>query len=79
MANTAKTQQSATTLKYENIIATLSILGIGGYLVLRYALNIGHEVYALSVNAALTSAIASLYQELNALRAAIPPKTLSDF
>ena len=62
MTNTAKTQQSATTSKYENIIATLSILGIGCYLVLRYALDIGHEVYTLAVNAALTSAIASLYQ-----------------
>jgi len=62
MTNTAKTPQSAATSKYENIIATLSILGIGCYLVLRYALDIGHEVYTLAVNAALTSAIASLYQ-----------------
>jgi heavy metal translocating P-type ATPase len=62
MTNTAKPQQSAATSKYENIIATLSILGIGCYLVLRYALDIGHEVYTLAVNAALTSAIANLYQ-----------------
>ena len=62
MTNMAKTQQSAATSKSENIIATLSILGIGCYLVLRYALDIDHEVYTLKVNAALTSAIASLYQ-----------------
>ncbi len=62
MTNTSKTPQSATALKSENIIATLSILGIGCYLVLRYALDIGHEVYTLSVNAVLTSALANLYQ-----------------
>ena len=62
MTKTADTQQSATASKSENIIATLSILGIGCYLVLRYALDIGHDVYTLAVNAALTSAIASLYQ-----------------
>jgi len=62
MTNTAKTQQSATTSKSENIIATLSIFGIVCYLVLRYAFDIGHEVYTLAVNAALTSAIACLYQ-----------------
>ncbi|MGR8998294.1 MAG: heavy metal translocating P-type ATPase [Gammaproteobacteria bacterium] len=62
MTDTVKTQQSAKTSKAENIIATLSILGIGGYLVLRYALDTGHEIYTLSVNAALTSAIASVYQ-----------------
>jgi hypothetical protein len=62
MSTTPKTAQSAATSKYESIIATLSILGIACYLVLRYALDIGHEVYTLAVNAALTSAIASLYQ-----------------
>ncbi|MGZ5029561.1 MAG: heavy metal translocating P-type ATPase [Methylobacter sp.] len=46
----------------ENIIVALSLLGIGGYLVLRYALDIGHEVYTLSLNAALTSAAAELYR-----------------
>jgi heavy metal translocating P-type ATPase len=62
MTTFSKTPQPATTSKSENIIATLSILGIGGYLVLSYALNIGHEVYTLSVNAVLTSALASLYR-----------------
>jgi heavy metal translocating P-type ATPase len=62
MTNTDKIQQSATTSKYENIIAALSILGIGCYLVIRYTYDIGHEVYTLTVDAALTSAIASLYQ-----------------
>ena len=61
MTNTDKTRQSATTSNYENSIAIMSILGISGYLVLRYALDTGHESYTLNVNAALTSAIAHLY------------------
>ncbi len=62
MTNADKTQQSATTSTYENSIAIMSILGISGYLVLRYAFDTGHEVYTLTVNAALTSAIAHIYQ-----------------
>jgi hypothetical protein len=54
MTKTADTQKSATASKSENLIATLSILGIGSYLVLRYALDMGHGVYTLAVNAALT-------------------------
>ncbi len=46
----------------ENIIAILSLLGIGAYLVLHYALDIEHEVYTLSLNAALSSATAEIYQ-----------------
>lgn len=46
----------------ENIIAVLSLLGIGAYLVLRYALDIGHQIYTLSLDASLTSATAGLYQ-----------------
>jgi len=46
----------------ENIIAVLSLLGIGAYLVLHYALDIGHQVYTLSLDAALSSAAAKLYQ-----------------
>ena len=58
-----KTQQSITTNpKSENFIAALSLLGIGAYLVLRYALDFGQEVYTLSLNEALTSAIAAIYQ-----------------
>ncbi len=53
--------------KPENIIAALSLLGIGGYLVLQYALDVGHEVYTLSLNAALTSAAAGIYQGQYAL------------
>ncbi|MDD5460443.1 MAG: heavy metal translocating P-type ATPase [Methylococcales bacterium] len=60
MTGTFTTRQPA--LKAENIIAALSILGISVYLVLRYALDTGHEVYTLSVNAILSSAIANLYQ-----------------
>ncbi len=62
MTSKAKTQPSAATSKYESIIAILSILGIGYYLILRYALDIGHEVYTLAVNVTLNSAIANLYQ-----------------
>ncbi len=62
MTNADKTQQSATTSTYENSIAIMSILGISIYLVLRYAFDTGHEAYTLTVNAALTSAIAHLYQ-----------------
>ena len=58
-----KTQQSITTSsKSETIIAALSLLGIGVYLVLRYALDVGQEVYTLSLNEALTSAVAAIYQ-----------------
>ena len=46
----------------ENFIAALSLLGIGVYLVLRYALDVGQEVYTLSLNKALTSAVAAIYQ-----------------
>ncbi|HEY8034568.1 MAG TPA: heavy metal translocating P-type ATPase [Methylobacter sp.] len=46
----------------ENIIAILSLLGISGYLVMHYALDIGHEVYTLSFNAALSSAATEIYQ-----------------
>ncbi|MFI3187909.1 MAG: heavy metal translocating P-type ATPase [Methylococcaceae bacterium] len=46
----------------ENLIAVLSLLGIGAYLVLHYALDIGHEVYTLSLNSVLSSAAAELYQ-----------------
>jgi heavy metal translocating P-type ATPase len=46
----------------ENIIATLSLLGICAYLVLHYALDMGHEVYTLSLNSALSSAVAPIYQ-----------------
>ena len=40
----------------ENIIAILSLLGIGAYLVLHYALDLGHQSYTLSLNGALSSA-----------------------
>ena len=62
MTNTAKTLQSATTTQYETSIVTLSILGIGCYLVLKYALDCGHELYTLTLNTELASASASLYQ-----------------
>ncbi|MGZ8241111.1 MAG: heavy metal translocating P-type ATPase [Methylobacter sp.] len=46
----------------ETIIAVLSLLGIGSYLVLYYALDIGQEVYTLSLSASLNSAVAQVYQ-----------------
>ncbi|MGZ8223887.1 MAG: heavy metal translocating P-type ATPase [Methylobacter sp.] len=46
----------------ETIIAVLSLLGIGSYLVLYYALDIGQEVYTLSFSASLNSAVAQVYQ-----------------
>lgn len=46
----------------ENIIAMLSLLGIAGYVVLHYAFDIDHEIYTLSLNTALSSAAAELYQ-----------------
>lgn len=62
MTKPDKKQQVVATSKYENGIAVLSILGIGCYLLLRFVFDIGHDVYTLSLNAALTSAIAPLYQ-----------------
>ena len=62
MTDMAKNPQSEPPSKAEGLIATLSLLGICGYLVLRYALNTGLDVYTLTINAALTSAIADVYQ-----------------
>jgi heavy metal translocating P-type ATPase len=59
----ANIQQSATlSPKSDNLIAAISLLGIGVYLVLRYGLDIGHETYTVAFDAALTSAIESIYQ-----------------
>lgn len=55
-------KQATSTAISESVIAVVSLLGIGGYLVLRYGLDIGHDVYTLSFNAALNSATAKLYQ-----------------
>jgi heavy metal translocating P-type ATPase len=46
----------------ESIIAVISLLGISAYLVLRHGLDVGQEVYTLSLNAALSSAAAEIYQ-----------------
>ncbi len=62
MTNAAKVQQSSTTSGYKNIIAALSILGIGCYLVLKYALDCGNEVYTLTFNTELASVFTSVYQ-----------------
>jgi heavy metal translocating P-type ATPase len=49
-------------LKIENSIALLSVLGIATYLVLRYYLDTGHEVYFWTLNSQLSTAVASLWQ-----------------
>ncbi len=59
MTNTPSSKTKSA--RFENIITGLSRLGIGVYLLLHYALDVGHQVYTLSVNTALTSADTSLY------------------
>lgn len=49
-------------LKIENSIALLSLLGIATYLVLRYWLNTGNEVYHWEIHSILNSSIESLWQ-----------------
>lgn len=44
----------------ENIIAVISLLGIGGYLVLRYGLDVEHRIYILSLNAALATSASEI-------------------
>jgi len=48
--------------KSENVIAVFSLLGIGAYVVLHYGVNIGHEIYTLSLSTSFTSAVADIYQ-----------------
>ena len=55
-------KQATSTAVSESVIAVVSLLGIGGYLVLGYGLDIGHDVYTLSFNTALSSAATELYQ-----------------
>lgn len=50
------------TAHFVNFLAGLSLLGIAVYLLLHYALDVGHQVYSLSVNTALTSVDSTLYQ-----------------
>ncbi len=58
-----KSQQSITPLSTgENRIAVLSLLGIGAYLVLKFALNFSDEIYTLNLNILLTSSVADIYQ-----------------
>jgi heavy metal translocating P-type ATPase len=58
--------QTNTSSKSENIIALLSLLGIVVFLVLRYALDVGHEIYTLSLDVALSSAESPIYRVLQA-------------
>ncbi len=54
----SQTTQTST----EKFILVFSLLGICVYLVLRYGLKIEDEIYTVSLNAVLTSAVANLYQ-----------------
>jgi heavy metal translocating P-type ATPase len=47
---------------FGNVIALLSLLGIGCYLALRYGLTVRNETYTLDVHAALSSTVAHLFQ-----------------
>lgn len=40
----------------------MSLLGIGAYLVLKFALNLSDEIYTLTLNILLTSSVADIYQ-----------------
>jgi heavy metal translocating P-type ATPase len=55
MATKNAPKSTAAELKIENSIALLSLLGIGIYLVLRYWLDTGHELYSWSFSNTLTS------------------------
>lgn len=55
-------QSTALKSTLENSIAALSVLGISCYLVVHYALDIGHQAYTLSLNVAFSSVIEQLYQ-----------------
>lgn len=60
MANTQPATSSAP--RSESIIAGLSLLGICGFLLLRYVLDIGHETYTLSLQTALNAPTAAIFQ-----------------
>lgn len=49
------------TSKSEHLIALLSLTGIAGYLILRYAFESGHEIYTLAFNISISSTDARLY------------------
>ncbi len=51
-----------TDLKIENSIALLSLLGIATYLVLRYWLNTGHEVYSWELHSILNASTEGIWQ-----------------
>jgi len=59
---TSPQQATARVSTSDNIIAMLSLFGIGVYLLIRYLLNADHEVYTLALNASLSSAVAEIYQ-----------------
>ena len=58
-----KIRSVQTPLNGQFSIGANSLLGIGLYLVFHYALDIGHEVYSLSLSSAISSASANIYHE----------------
>ncbi len=46
----------------ENIIAVISVIGIGSYLAIRYGLDSGYRIYTLSLNATLASSASEIYR-----------------
>lgn len=62
-----KPTENDNALNIENSIALLSLLGIATYVVLRYWLDTGHEIYYWSFNSALSTTIATLWQGQGAL------------
>jgi len=62
MATKNAAKSATADLKIENSIALLSLLGIATYLVLRYWLDTGHEVYSWEIHTLLNSSTESLWQ-----------------
>jgi heavy metal translocating P-type ATPase len=57
-----KTNSKDSSLKIENSIALLSLLGIATFLILRYWLDTGYEVYHWSFNSTLSTTVSTLWQ-----------------
>ncbi len=55
-------QTPATTTFYESLIIVISLLGITGYLVLKYESGLDHEAYSFSLTSQLASSVKNIYQ-----------------
>ncbi|MGZ8144954.1 MAG: heavy metal translocating P-type ATPase, partial [Methylosarcina sp.] len=49
------------TSKFDHFIALLSLIGIAGYLVLRYVLDSGQEIYTVAFSTSISSTVERLY------------------